>query len=283
MKIVLFDTDIGADSDDAVALGYLLGKEREQECLLPLVTLSTVRRGAAATVRAIAADYGKEPEVGRMATPLPCDSFDHYASKVAAAFRTRDDAGNAVDCWRALYRSDIEEIIPVIVGPLTNLAEFLRAEPALFAEKTKHVHLMAGRFDEPTPEYNAEQDAAATDYVARNLPCEGIILPYETGRRVLTGRTYFGRRERPIGMCLELVARAFGVNDDEKMLRESWDPLTAVSVFHPEFFQKERGSLETDGKGIVRLLPKKGGNFVVLKDVDREKAEAEIERTLALL
>ncbi len=281
MTTVLLDTDIGADSDDAVALGYLLGKEREGECVLPLVSLSTARPGAAGTVRAIAAEYGKQPALCRMEIPLPSDAFDHYATKVCTTFSAGDGAGEVLESWRALYE-EAEKVVPVIVGPLTNLAAFLRAEPELFAAKTERVHLMAGTFTEPFAEFNAAADAAATDYVFAHLPCEGVILPYETGNRVFTGRTYLTRRERPIGMCLALAARAFGKTED--ILRESWDPLTALTVFRPDLFTfSPRGNIVTDGKGGMRFSPAKDGKFTVAEGVDEGGAEREIERVLGLL
>lgn len=278
---VLLDTDIGADSDDAVALGYLLEQVRKGRCKLPLVSLSTARKGAAGCVRAILAELASTVKVGRMKKALPCDSYNYYADEVCAAFHADDRAEEAISCWREMYKSAEEPITLIIIGPQTNLAQFLKEEAALFAQKTACVYMMAGRFDCAEAEWNVLQDIAAARYIAQNLPCDGYLLPFEEGCKALTGKKYIGRRDTPIGACLQYFALHNGITDEEMMLRESWDPFTVLSAFRPELFSySARGDWQIGSDGVCRLDPNEKGHFFVLGVKDAAKAAQAIEEAL---
>lgn len=278
--VILLDTDIGADSDDAVALGYLAKQVEKGRCRLPLVTLCTARNGAAGCVRAILGKVAPSVRIGRMRAPLPCDGYDCYAMEVCTAFGADDRAEDALECWRELYRAAEEKIVVITIGPLTNLALFMREESALFAQKTECVYLMAGRFDAPIGEWNIEQDIPSAIYVAGHMPCEAFILPFEVGCRALTGRTFIGRRDTSIGTCLYLYAE-HDRGSCENIMRESWDPFTVLCAFHPELFTfSDFGNLLIDMDGVASFSFSDAGRFRMLGVKDAAKAAQAVEEEL---
>lgn len=85
MKKYIFDTDIGADCDDVVALRYLLGKQNDGECEVKAITLCTARKYAPAATFALIdeCDCGDIPIGEHKGAPLPCDAVDNYAEVIA--------------------------------------------------------------------------------------------------------------------------------------------------------------------------------------------------------
>lgn len=281
MKTIVLDTDVGADSDDAVALGYLSAQVNKGRCKLPLITLSTSRKGAASFVRAVLSDYGVRSEIGRMEGFLECDRTDHYAEKSMEKYGFSDGAKDAVEGWKEVYLSE-EKITPVVIGPQTNLAAFIRRHPVLFAQKTESVYVMGGNFSAEEAEYNVLCDLPAALFVAGNT--RGVpffYLPFEEGIKVLTGRSFIGRRERPVGYALKCTANAFGITDEADMLRQSWDPLTCLSALSPEFFYAEGGAVSYSAQGISAWERKGEKNSFLLRVKDAKLCEREIENALS--
>ena len=110
---------------------------------------------------------------------------------------------------------------------------------------------MGGNFSAEEAEYNVLCDLPAALFVAGNT--HGVpffYLPFEEGIKVLTGRSFIGRREHPVGYALKCMANDFGFNDEAEMLRESWDPLTCLSALSPEFFRTEQGAVSYSAQGV---------------------------------
>ena len=282
MKTILLDTDIGVDCDDAIALAMALNGKKEGRLRLPLITLSTARKGSGGCTRAILKAYGEEIPLAKIRKPLPIDSRDNYGEKVAAAFGETDgDLGDAVEAWRTLYKTAEGKITPVVIGPQTNLAAFLKEEKELFKEKTEHVYIMAGRFDEKTPEFNVEQDVPACLSVATDLPCKCSIIPFETGCKVLTGKRFLNERNHPVGLSIEECFKSWGQFDNAKMLRESWDPLTLLAALDKElFYPLLKGRLCVDDRGVTTIEADGTDKFEVLSVKDAAAAADAVEKML---
>lgn len=283
MTTVIFDTDIGADSDDAVAFAYICTQVKENKCKLPLVSLSTSRKGAVAFTRAVLHSYGLNSEICQMQKTLPCDTYDHYARKSIDKYGFADDAQDVLDSWEQVYTQSKESITLIVVGPQTNLAAFIQKNPPLFFEKTAGIYIMGGRFDKEVPEFNIENDISAAKYVCENSKdIPRYYLPFEEGFKLFTGKAFYKKWEHPIGFALKNMALACGIQKEEDFVRRSWDPLTCLAVFSPELFQMQAGEITIDDKGISTF--KKDGNekcfLLTMQDV--RLCGEEIERNLLI-
>lgn len=280
MRVIL-DTDIGADSDDAVALGYLCSQVNKGRCELPLISLSTARTGAAACTRAILSAYGVRAEIARMEQRLPCDEADHYALAAREKYGFSDEAAPFLEAIRKAYVSSKEKITLIVIGPQTNLKNFINSYPELFLKRTNAVYIMGGNFQKEETEWNILCDVAAAKYVCEyetEVPC--LYLPFEEGAKILTGKRFYNNRSHPVGFILERVANAFGITEEEKIVRESWDPLTCLAVFKPELFEVKRGDITIDGQGVARFSPDAQKNQFLLTVKNDALCTLEIEKNL---
>lgn len=70
MKKILFDTDLGDDCDDVLALDLLLAANRFGECELTGITYSSICRNSPSCIHAITSYYGMgNIPIGRMTIP----------------------------------------------------------------------------------------------------------------------------------------------------------------------------------------------------------------------
>jgi purine nucleosidase len=136
VRPILFDTDIGSDCDDAVALGLILASTDALE-LVALTTVSSdtrVRAEIAASLLALAGHTGADVCVGAeggLARPRErYNWFGHEADCVAdVPLGPISDEPAPERIVRAARETDDLEI--VMVGPMTNLALALALDPEL--------------------------------------------------------------------------------------------------------------------------------------------------------
>ncbi|MEM7410078.1 MAG: nucleoside hydrolase [Myxococcota bacterium] len=151
MRPVLFDTDIGSDCDDAVALGLLLQASERLE-LVAVTTVSsrpTVRAEIAASLLALAGRGGVDVCAGSAGGLNRSDQqfnwFGYEADCVTpgqpTAFSSEEAATRIV---RAAQEHPGLEIL--MVGPMTNLARALALDPGL--PERARVTIMGGHVRE---------------------------------------------------------------------------------------------------------------------------------------
>ena len=82
-KIIIVDTDVGADCDDMLALAYLIGAEKENKISLAAIAYSNAVEDAPSAIVNLFHSFGEEaPPIG---APVYCGSaFDSYCGKMHA-------------------------------------------------------------------------------------------------------------------------------------------------------------------------------------------------------
>lgn len=166
---VIFDTDIGSDIDDAVALAYLLSQPR---CELLGVTTGTGQPELRAQMAsAICRQAGREDVPIHSGCPEALFIRMRQAEAQQAAAlgnwpRRRDfPPCTAVEFMRQTIRRHPGEITLLAVGPFTNLGVLFALDPEV-PSLLKHLVLMSGRFfDQMQGEWNAKGDPHATAIV----------------------------------------------------------------------------------------------------------------------
>lgn len=166
---VLFDTDIGSDVDDAIALAYLLSQPR---CELLGITTGTGQPELRAQMASAICRH-----VGRDDIPIHSGCPEAMYIRIrqseaqqAAALGTwprRHDFPpcTAVEFLRQTIRQHPGEITLLAVGPFTNLGVLFALDPQI-PSLLKHLVLMSGRFfDQMQGEWNAKGDPHATALV----------------------------------------------------------------------------------------------------------------------
>jgi inosine-uridine nucleoside N-ribohydrolase len=180
---VIFDTDMGNDIDDALALAVLHALESRGEAKLLAVTLTKDNRFAAPYVDLVNTFYGrghipvgvvrngKTPEDAAMIR-VPCDRKRPDGTLLYP--RRIVDGAEAPEAVALLRRVLAEQpdqsVVFVQVGFSTNLARLLEADRGLVTRKARLLSIMAGQFPAGNPEYNVKTDIPAAKKVFGEWP-----------------------------------------------------------------------------------------------------------------
>ncbi|MGI5868892.1 MAG: nucleoside hydrolase [Kiritimatiellia bacterium] len=238
---VLFDTDIGSDIDDALALAYLL---KEPRCELLGVTTVTTFPERRAEMCSVLCRHAGRPDIPihvGASQALMTDYLQKTADQ-AAAVSGWDHAAFAKDntAVEFLHRTILAhpgEVTLLAVGPLTNVALLFMTHPEA-AARLKRLVLMSGRFGHGGgAEWNVRNDAHAAAVVYGNFFQSRPPLHFSCGLDVTT-QCMLTRDE---------ARRKFGdhaVLAPVRDFAEVWferashvvfhDPLAAVCVFDPD-------------------------------------------------
>jgi purine nucleosidase len=258
---VLFDTDIGSNIDDALALAYLL---RQPKCrLLGITTVSgpVERRGACAVALCQAA--------GRTDIPIHCGAslpllfgpgqpevshFDGLSDSIKAL---ANDAGPplAVEFLRNAIRASREPVLLLSTGPLTNIALLFALDPEIPSLLRGFV-CMAGVFGPHTRdvETNCRLDPFAAAVVfeqwRRAATSGGVrVKPFITVGLDVTTRCTMPVGEFRKEMKTPLLATVVKMGDAWLRTRETVtfnDPLAAATIFRPAICGYSAGTVSVD-------------------------------------
>ncbi len=171
---LIFDTDMGNDVDDALALAMIHSFQSRGEAKLLAVTITKDNQYAAPFVDVVNTFYGRgEIPIGVVRNGKTPE--DSPLIRVPAERRNPDgsyvyphrltDGANAPDAVtvlrHALEKEPDGSVVIVMVGFSTNLARLLAADPDLVKRKVRLLSAMAGSFSSQMAEYNVKTDIPA--------------------------------------------------------------------------------------------------------------------------
>ena len=252
---LLFDTDIGSDIDDAVALAYLLMQPSIN--LLGITTVTGEARKRAALASRLLELAGQTVPIfpgfeapREIATRQP---IAQQAVKLSLAQLLGTDQPHnpeaAIDFMANTIRAQPLEVTLLAVGPFTNVARLFEKYPDV-SRLLKSLVIMGGKYsDYPTPwgpsEWNGIIDPAATALMFAKAECPirafGLDITWQ------------------VSMDAEQVSRAFATHPLLREVRrwsEIWfaerdalhfhDPLAAVSLVDPTVCTYKYGQVAVD-------------------------------------
>lgn len=234
-QLVLLDTDIGNDIDDAICLAYLLAQPQCDLLGITTVTADPVARAKLASVlcRAAARSVPILPGAGE---PLAGPSIQGPPPQAAVLARwsheTSFPTGEAVEFLRGTIRAHPGRVTLLTIGPLTNVALLFAVDPEV-PRLLRSLVQMGGVFipDPGGPEWNMHCDphAAARVYAAPVPVHRSVGLDVTT--RVRMDADSFVRR--CAGPLLRPVADMAGAWFAERPDVTFHDPLAAATLFDP--------------------------------------------------
>lgn len=192
---VIFETDMGNDIDDAMALDMLYKYAEDGKINLLAVMINKEGSAPADFVDIMNTFYGHQVPVGVRYGSDPAEKGGVNFAEVIS--NMKDGAGEPVfkrtlercdtlpDAL-SLYRRILSEVpdksVKIIsVGFLGNLGALLENEPELIENKVVSLTTMAGCFFAPNGEFNLKGDLAASRNVFENWPTEIVTSPFEVG------------------------------------------------------------------------------------------------------
>src|SRR4051812_34443308 len=197
---VIFDTDMGNDVDDALALAMLHALESRGEGRLIAVTITKDNPWSAVYVDLVNTFYGRAHiPVGMVkggvtpenASMIQVPSERRRANGMWTYPRRLASGAEAPEALAVLRRVLAAEkdgsVVIVQVGFSTNLARLLDspADVDLIQRKVKLLSVMAGNFVQPKPEFNVQKDAASARKLFEQWPTPIVASGFEIGEKLL--------------------------------------------------------------------------------------------------
>jgi len=278
MLPVLFDTDIGSDIDDAVALAYLLREPRCELLGITTVTGEPEQRARLASAVCRAAGRDDVPIHAGVGRPFLIEQQQPEAPQAAVLprwpHREEFPANAAVPFLREQIRARPGEVTLLAVGPFTNVGALFAMDPEV-PGLLRRLVLMGGVYGTrvagaPLREWNAQGDPHASAVLFRAPVPEVVAFGLDVTLRCTLPATEC--RERLRGGALDVVADMADVWFAQRSSITFHDPLAAVALFEPDLCRYERGcvEVETTGRlaGLTHWLPDQAGPHAVATEVD---------------
>jgi purine nucleosidase len=289
MRPVVFDTDIGTDVDDILALVFLAkAPELKLLCVTTVYGDTKFRAKIAKTTTRMLGRSDIEVIPGES---LPISGRQvHWAGHEGEGIPNLDaieikDGQSASSFIAETAEAMNGELEVIATGPLTNIARALTETPVSCA-KIKHLYVMGGAFWMNRAEHNIKCDAEAARVVfASGIPMSVISLD-------LTLRVWLGRDELP-----QIAALPSGLGPMlENQLIRWWeyqhaegssphDPLAALMMVRPDLFRFENWDIEVHDEpsapGFTKAINRGAGKIRIGVDVFARTAGQEIVARIA--
>lgn len=286
---LVFDTDIGNDVDDVLALGMIHSLESRGECRLLAVTITKDHELAAPFTDAVNTFYGRGDVpigVARSGVTPAEGNFNGLANRRDGdALRYPHDllsgkeAPDAVDVLRrTLAAAEDGSVVVAQVGFSTNLANLLESKPdehsslggtELVARKVRLLSIMAGAF-EPIPdregvrrpyrEYNVVKDLASARSLAEGWPTPVVWSGFEVGIALPYPHRSIERDFR--WAAHHPLAEAYVLYNPPPHDRPTWDLTSVLHAVRPDsgyFETSPPGRVMVDEEGYTRFEAEEDG------------------------
>jgi len=289
---LIFDTDMGNDVDDVLALGMIHALQSRGVCDLIAVTVTKDHELAGPFVDAVNTFYGRP----HIPVGVVRHGATHDEGKFLKLVRDRRhphtlkrsaDAPNAVVLLRKVLAAQPDgSVVIVQVGFATNLARLL-ASPVdsacpltgkeLVAKKVKLVSAMFGAYKaeggaSTHREYNVVEDLPAAKKFAADWPTPIVFSGFEVGLAVTYPAVSI---EKDFGYCKNHpLSEAYRLYDPPPHERPCWDLTSVLYAVYPDrryFGLSGRGRVTVGADGVTRFAPSAKGPHRFLT-ISREQA-----------
>ena len=292
----IFDTDIGNDVDDALAIGVIHALQSRNECELLAVTITKDHELAAPFVDAVNTFYGRgaipigvtrsgvTPKEGRFNGLAKAE--DNGKLRYPHDLLSGKDAPEASALLREVLAAQPDGSVTIAqVGFSTNLARLLETKPdqtsplsgrELVDKKVRVLSVMAGAFlpikGKVHREYNVVKDIPAAKRIADEWPTPVVYSGYEIGLAIRypaasIERDYAYVPHHPL-------AEAYQLYEPIPHERPTWDLTSVLWGIRPDrgyFDLSLAGRVTVDEKGCTNFLAIPGGPHRYLIASERQK------------
>ncbi|WP_417744461.1 nucleoside hydrolase [Rosistilla oblonga] len=307
---LIFDTDIGNDVDDVLALGMIHSLQSRGECELLAVTITKDDPMAAPFTDAVNTFYGRgeipigvcrsgvTPGTGRFNGLASIKDGDEF--RFPHDLRSGKDAPDAVTVLRkALADAEDGSVVIAQVGFSTNLADLLKSKPddvspldgmALVKKKVRLLSAMAGAFTKISgskgpydhKEYNIIKDIPAAQALATDWPTPILWSGFEIGLAVAYPHESI---QQDYGYVPHHpLAEAYIAYNPPPHNRPTWDLTSVLIAVRPGrdyFGLSPRGTVTVADDGLTTFAPAENGLHQYLTLTDAQKIR--VVETLVLL
>lgn len=295
--IVIFDTDMGNDVDDALALDMLykyLDKDR-----IELLGIATTKKSPYCVeyIDIMNTWYGyPDIPIGVVENGTNIDNQDNFVRIVCQmeadgrpaferTLKSYNDLPKSVALYRKLLSAQEDNSVDIIsVGFSTNLAQLLDSSPdqyspltgkELVAQKVRKLSAMMGHFqDENFSEFNVHCDIPAAQKVIQEWPTPIVASPFDLGESILYPSTsiendFKWKEPNPL---VEGYKAYLQMPYD----RPTWDLTSVLYIVEADadfFGESPVGIIDIDDKGITRFTSNEKGKHKYLTVNEEQKQQ----------
>lgn len=273
---IIFDTDLGPDSDDAGALAMLHALQSQKEAELLAVMCSTGSPWCAPSADAINTYY-RRPDIpiGTLKGPGPAgtsaewsgESFNGYLTgRFENDLKHGEYAEDAVILYRRILAEATDAGVAIAAtGPLTNLQDLLESPPDdiddrngvdLVTDKVRVLSVMGGNYPSGH-ESNFAVDGGAARHVADHWPTPVMFSGFDLGVDLLTGPRLHTETpaDNPVRVAYHLwdlyFARRFTPDFDPQSGIWPHSSFDQTSVLYAVRGLQDYWTAETNGRNVV--------------------------------
>jgi purine nucleosidase len=302
---LIFDTDIGNDVDDALALGMIHSLQSRGECELLAVTITKDHDECAPFVDAVNTFYGR----GSIPIGVVRNGVTPAQSKFTILAGTTDDgklryprdlasgkeAPEAVALLRKTLAAAKDHSVAIAqVGFSTNLARLLDSPPddisplsglKLVTKKVKLLSVMAGAFapigGKPHLEYNVIKDIPSAKVLAEHWPTPIIYSGFEIGLSIPYPAISIQRDYRYVEH--HPLAESYYLYNPPPHSRPTWDLTSVLYAVRPDrgyFNLSPVGKVTVDDKGLTTFEASENGKhryLIATPDQRVRVTEAQVQ------
>ncbi len=272
---IVFDTDMGNDVDDALALAMLHAFISRGEVKLLAVTVSKDNPWAAEYVQMENEYYGRgDIPVGLVQNGKEKDDGLYVRQVCEMHHRHPGKYLDAVELLRKTLAAEDDGAVTLIqVGFSTNLARLLDSPPDhysplngtdLIKKKVRVLTAMAGNFAAPKREYNVMIDVPAASRVFTAWPTAIYFSGFEVGEAILYPAVSI-ENDFPAD---NPVAQAYKAYAKMPYDRPTWDLTTVLYDLRPDrgyFDLSPPGEVTVAADGVTHFEPSAQGNRYFLR------------------
>lgn len=294
----IFETDMGNDIDDALALALInkaydkgefdfIGVCGHKLSASPAIYMDIVnnyyghKRVPIAMGRRRVNNF-QLPDYSAAVTELRNDDNSLTFKRT----RKTEDFLDGVTMYRQLLaKAKDQSVVIASVGFAPTIADLINSQPdkyspltgkELIAAKVKYINIMAGSYgDNKRKEYNVVNDVPSMQTLVNEITCPVIQNPFELGKMVLYPQTAVDERmneDNPVAVAYKW----FKPNKNTpagQYDRPSWDLLSVAYVLAPEMFTiSAPGRITVDDEGYTYFEEDQAGTHYVLSLTEEQAA-----------
>ncbi len=277
---VIFETDMGNDVDDALALDMLYKYQEAGEIDILMISSNKLDSCAVPYIQYMNQFYGHSD------IPVATSAFENLAvfenspTYVEKAMKSGlfewpvQPIYDSVKKYREILASQPDSSVVIItVGFSTNLKLLLASQPDEFsnlegrdlvARKVKFLSMMGGAFDNTDRrEFNIVVDIPSANMLFEQWPTQVIVSPWETGAQIffkaedLAKITYADPHPLKVGYESYLPM---------PYNRECWDETSVIAAIEGTdmFTCSERGEVSVNEVGVTTFVPQEDGRYIYI-------------------
>lgn len=302
---VIFDTDIGNDIDDVLALQILFEYEADRKIDLLGITISKAYPRVVDYIDAYArlngrgdiplgfAYNGVNPEPYRY-VPMTLDTLVNGQPVLTPQRKLDDSIPEGYKLMRKLLAKQADtSVVMIVVGPETNFGRLLESGADEFSplngvdlvkQKVKLVSVMGGNYnnEHDFAEWNILQDLKASQRTFADCPAPLIASGWELGAKLLYPATSIENDFRD-GDAHPLVI-SYKVYQPMPYDRPTWDLTSVLQAVEPEaeyFELSPAGQITVDSIGKTHFEEKADGlhRYMKLKATPQVVVDSMISKT----